>query len=249
MRLICLLLLVATALVACNPAGLIGPRYANVDKMHKAASFHQGVCFGQCPVYTLDVYPNGLLVYRGERFTERPGTWEKSVDRRRVTGLLDSLRRADLGQYPRSFKSRLPDMSSTSLTVYADDGAATPVSFKEEAPEELKLLSASFQALAGGEGWRQVSETTEDGRQVPGLNDREEIIVQLKEGEDAGAWAGKYGKQDVRLARRINPNGQYYLITSNPNLMGADELLKFLRRDAAVVSAQLNQRVELRREK
>lgn len=248
MRLICLFVFAVTTLAACDPAALVGPRYANAGKMQKSASFHQGVCFGQCPVYTLDVYPNGLLVYRGERFTERPGIWEKSIDRRRVTGLLDSLRRADLGQYPRSFKSRLPDMSSTTLTAYGDDGVATPVSFKEEAPGELKALAASFKALAAGDGWRQVSEALEDGKQVPGINDREEIIVQLKEGEDAGAWVGKYGKQDVRLVRRINPNGQYYLITSNPNLMGADELLKFLRRDAAVVSAQLNQRVELRQE-
>jgi len=75
---------------------------------------------------------------------------------------------------------------------------------------------------------------------------REEIIVQLAPGVQASAWIIGYGKQNVQLVRRLSPNGDYYLITSDPNIMGAEEMLEFLRQDESVLGAQKNQPVEVR---
>ena len=75
---------------------------------------------------------------------------------------------------------------------------------------------------------------------------RQEILVKLQAGADAGAWIKGYSKQNVALEKRLSPNGPYYLITTDPTLLTAQELLTRLRQDGTVVSAQLNQRVEPR---
>jgi len=95
--------------------------------------------------------------------------------------------------------------------------------------------------------YRQVSATIADKITTPvGNQEREEIIVQLKDGVVADTWVIAYGKQNVKVKNRISPNSPYYVITSDPNIMGGEELLEYLRKDESVVSAQLNQQVSPR---
>ena len=232
----------AAVLCSCDPSTVLGPQAANADRYKLRVSYERGSCFGRCEVYRLDVYENGLLLFQGERFTDRPGTWERSVDRRRVTALLDSFRRADFAAYPRSFRSRIADAAPVSITYYADDGQSYATSFKDDAPAELLDLSDRLQRLARLPDYRPVTDTIANRRRPAPVaaKAREEIIVELKEGVDAATWLVQYGKQDVQLKNRVGPRSPYYVITANPNLMGAAELLDFLRQDANVVSAQLN---------
>jgi len=92
-----------------------------------------------------------------------------------------------------------------------------------------------------------VSDTIAGRKNRPVANqEREEIIVQLSEGVAATTWVIAYGKQNVQVKNRISPNSPYYIITADPNIMGAEELLTFLRQDKDVLSAQLNNAVKPR---
>ncbi len=229
---------------ACDPALLLGPQASNASKYQLRASYYRGACYGRCEVFRLDVYDNGLLLFKGERFTERPGLWQKNVDRRRVTGLLDSMERADFENYPRAFVSQIADAPSTEVTYYDAAGRAYQTSFKENAPAELEAISAALRRLAELPDYRQVSDSIPGLQLLPQANQaREEIIVQLREGVEAASWVIAYGKQNVELKQRLAPNSPYYLITADPNIMGTEELLNFLRQDQAVLSAQKNQPV------
>jgi len=196
---------------ACDPAVLLGPQASQADKYDLRIRYHRGSCYGRCEVYALNVYENGLLVFEGQRFTDRPGTWEKSIDRRRVTSLLDSFARADFPNYPRSFRGQVADAATISMTYYDAEGTMYKTSFKDSEPPELELLSKKLHDLAHLPNYRQVSDT----------------IVGRKN----------------RVKNRISPNSPYYIITADPNIMGAEELLEFLRQDKDVVSAQLNNAV------
>jgi len=209
--------------------------------------FHTGSCYGRCEVFTLELYENGLMLFKGERFTERPGVWQKNIDRRRVTALIDSFDRADFENYPLSFRSQIPDAPTTEITYYDEAQQAYRTSYKEFCPPELELLGRQIRRLANLPDWRQVSADIPDGAANPvAAATREEIIVQLEEGVKVEAWIIAYDKQNVQLEERISPNSSYYLITADPNVMPAIELLEFLRRDTSVVSAQLNGKVNRR---
>lgn len=251
MKLTFLLLTITTLSIflttACDPAAILGPQANQADKYDLRVRYHRGSCYGRCEVYTLNVYDNGLLTFEGERFTDRPGTWEKSIDRRRVTSLLDSFAESDIANYPANFRSQIADAATIEVTYYDDDGKAYETSFKDFAPAELELLSNKLHDLAHLPNYRLVSDTIvgSNARSV-GEQEREEIIVQLNEGSNARTWVIAYGKQNVQIKNRISPRSPYYIITADPNLMGAEELLNFLRQDKDVVSAQMNNAVRPR---
>lgn len=234
-------------LCSCDPSILLGPQAGSASAKNIRASYYSGSCYGRCEVFTLELYDNGLMLYKGERFTERPGVWQKNIDRRRMKGLLDSFARADFKNYPLTFRSQIPDAPTIKLTWYDGSQEAYTTSFKEYAPPELEQLSLQMRRLAAMPDWRQVSaDIPESGVTSLSNKAREEIIVQLNSGVNAAAWVVNYGKQNVQLVNRLSPNSAYYLITADPNLMPAKELLEFLRKDGEVVSAQLNNKVEER---
>ncbi|OAV44737.1 DUF6438 domain-containing protein [Lewinella sp. 4G2] len=246
----CFLLLAAVALLTnftgCDPANLVETTVKQPDPSLLRLSYGEGICFGECEVFTLDVYSNGLLVRKGERYTDQPGTWQKSISRREVTSFLDSISQINFKAYPRTFPSRLPDMPATTLTWY--DGAQNPVTltWKEETSPELRSVAQKLKEWSALDGYRQRSATLDDGRTATANGEREEIIVHLRPLVDPVAWLTKYGKQDLQLKNRVSPNGNYYVVTANPNKMAAAELLDYLRKDAEVISAQLNQDVQIR---
>jgi hypothetical protein len=242
-----LILFTLFSVTSCDPSALLGPQASNADNYNLRVSYHRGSCYGRCEVYTLNLYDNGLLLFQGERFTERPGTWQKNIDRRRIVALLDSFQRADFPNYPRSFRGQIPDAPTVSFTYYDASGNSYQTSFKDFAPKELQDLDQAMIKLSQLPDYRQVSETIADKIAAPvGNREREEIIVQLKDGIVADTWIIAYGKQNVKVKNRISPNSPYYVITADPNIMGGAELLEVLRKDESVVSAQLNKQVSPR---
>lgn len=238
------LLLAALSFSACDPAKFLGPQAANADNYNLRISYDRGPCYGRCEVFSLDIYDNGLLLFKGERFTERPGLWQTNVDRRRITALLDSFERADFAAYPRAFRSQIPDLAATEFTYKNAAGEVFQTSFKEEAPQELQALDRAIRRLVELPDYRKVSDEIPDASMEPtAKGERQEIIVHLREGVAVNTWLVSYGKQNVQLKERLGPNSAYYLLTTDPNLMSAPDLLEVLRQDQSVISAQMNNKV------
>ncbi len=235
------LLLAVLFLVGCE---FLQPSVRNVDTYQKRVSYHRGPCFGQCPVYTLDLYDNGLLVYQGERFTERTGTWQRTIDRRRAQSLIDSFQLAGFGEYPRAFRSNIADASVIDMVYYDAAGKEYTTSYSDYAPEELMVLDRKMRALAALEGYRFHSDTIRPlltpRAGVP--NTPDQIIVQLAAGVNPDAWVVKYAEQDARVKERVAPSSPYWVIETNPSAMPTEELIEIMRQDTEVLSAQTNKR-------
>jgi len=247
MKLLIPALLVLSLFTACDPALLLGPQASDADKYDLRATYRRGSCYGRCEVFGLQLFENGLLLFEGERFTDKPGTWQKNIDRRRVVGLLDSFAKADFANYPRGFRGQIADAATVEVGYYDEAGKYYQTSHKDYAPPELLALGESLHKLAHLPGYRQVSDTIAGMQRRPvAAAAREELIVELEPGVVAETWIIKWSKQSLALKNRISPNGNYYVITSDPNIMGSEELLDLLRRDAQVRSAQVNGEVKPR---
>ena len=241
MRFFYLALAVVLTATGCN---VLQPSVKNTSSASKRIQYSRGSCFGRCPVYDLEVYENGLLVFNGKRFVDKGGPWQRSVDRSRVTALLAAFEAADFENYPSNFRSEIADASKIDIVYIGQDGQAYGTSFTDYAPDELLALDRQLQELATLDGYRPVLDSL-SRNPFRGVTDkqREEIIVELQPGTEVNSWLIGYGKQNVELKERLSPNGNYYLITADPNLMAAEELLEYLRQDEAVMSAQRNGRV------
>ena len=45
----------------------------------KSVLMGRGACYGTCPVYTMEVFENGTLVYNGKNFVDKLGFYEKKI--------------------------------------------------------------------------------------------------------------------------------------------------------------------------
>ena len=150
--------LVLFGLLSCGDLPTVGPRYASAKEADLRARYHQGACFGNCEVYALALYDTGLLVFTGQRHTDKAGVWEKNLDRRSTRAFLDSLSRMNFADLPRSYPSRLPDLATATVTYVDGQGTPYATSFKENASPELRSLQQRFQSWAAESGWKEVTE-------------------------------------------------------------------------------------------
>ena len=79
-------------------------------KRDKVIEMSKGPCYGNCPVYTLTVFGNGLASYKGERNTDRLGTYVKKLDKAQMERLRREFKNANLWQYRDVYTGRIPDM-------------------------------------------------------------------------------------------------------------------------------------------
>lgn len=244
-------LLAAICSLLLGSCAFLAPTPKNLDRYQLRATYQQGPCFGRCPVYTLSLYQNGLLVYEGERFTDKEGTWYRLLGRTEVATVLDSFMALDMRRFPVSFPSRVPDLATVSLSFIdlSAQGQRFVTAFKEEAPADLLKMAERMRSLAQAGGFRQYIDTIRTGENLIGLPieiKKEEIIVHLRPTTKPDAWIVKYAKQNAQIKEKLTPNGSYYRIEVDTGQMELEELLDLMRRDEAVLSAQRNQQLNPR---
>lgn len=225
---------------------ILAPSPEHIDKYTLRAQYRQDACFGRCPVYTLSLYENGLLIYQGERFTDKPGTWYQLLGRSETETLISQLDALDFESYPTVFPSQIPDMALRTVSYTSSSGTQYQSAFKEQAPDELAVVADRMKELGDSGSFTVYDGPLDLFGEAPDL-DPQEIIVELRAGVNPTEWIINYSKQNVQYVERLAPNSNYYLITTDPNLMTADDLIPFLREDPEVVSAQRNRPVSPRR--
>lgn len=243
-------ILAVLASLLISGCAFLAPTPKHLESYQLRASYQQGPCFGRCPVYKLSLYQNGLLLYEGERFTDKEGTWYKLLGRTEVAALLDSFTALDLSRFPASFPSRIPDAATIQLSFTTlPDGKRLATAFKEEAPEDLLRMAERMRSLAASGGFRQYVDTIRTGENLIGqpiVVEKEEIIVHLKPETNPEAWVVKYARQKASIKEKLTPNGSYYVVLVRPATISIEELIDLMRQDEAVISAQRNQQLNPR---
>lgn len=224
---------------------ILSPSPEHIDKYTLRAQYRQDACFGRCPVYNLSLYENGLLIYQGERFTDKPGTWYQLLGRSETENLISKLDALDFENYPTVFPSQIPDLAQRTVSYINSNGDRFQSAFKEQAPPELVVLADQMQEIGDTGEFTEYEGPLDLFGEAPDL-EPQEIIVELRPGVNPREWIVNYAKQNAQYLERLAPNSNYHLITTDPNLMSAEELIPFLREDPEVVSAQRNRPVSPR---
>lgn len=141
----------------------------------------RGACYGDCPVYRIEISGDGQVVYRGEDFVDVLGEHRYQVPHAAVAALLQTLRSSDLWSMRPRYIDRSTDMAPATLTLRIDheehrivdiggqavgmpaavtafegqvDKAADTgmwISFSEAALQHLKTEHFRFHSRAGGD--------------------------------------------------------------------------------------------------
>jgi hypothetical protein len=233
---VCLFFFISTALFASGCSTTSSMSYKPADKVIEMT---KGPCYGRCPVFTLTIYKNGLVSYKGERYTDRLGTYEKKLKKKELQSIIDEFKRANFWQFRDTYRGMIPDMQSVSIT-YIEDGKKKTVTGKEIRPNAVKWLESQLDQIANSEeGWKLIEAPEES---VPDYLIPNELIVELEEGADPEEWAKKYIQADMLFEKQLADSG-YWIFSFDDGLIVPEEMLEQVRQDEQVISAEFNKEI------
>lgn len=124
-------------------------KQVNNDSESFYLSIEKTACFGQCPIYTLEVLLKGDLLLDARRFNEISGKFKTSLSESEKESLQTAVSQLPWNSYDEEYLTGYSDLPSTILT-YAQLGDTIRVRYEsDKAPQELIELADVL------EGWKQ----------------------------------------------------------------------------------------------
>ena len=211
-------------------------------------SLIKGACFGKCPVYELNVYPNGKATFHGMMNTDKQGLYTKTVSKDLFKKLKKGFGQSDFDQYPTTIESRIPDLPMVTVGYHNGD-RYKEVAGREDRPEELMQLQFLLEKVIDSEGWEMAKseEEMKKGQKPAPSVIYKEIIIETAPGLQMARWIESMDQYGVRLIKKLAPNLNMYLITYTHSSIKPKEMIKLLRAEEKIISAEFNQKTSKRR--
>ena len=213
------------------------PKNTNLNELTKVIEMSKGPCYGSCPIFTITVYDNGAVTYKGERFTNKNGLSIKILSKSKRQSLLSEFADADLWQYRDVYRSQIPDLQTVTLTYY-DEGDIKSIVGRDGRPSIVLRLEKMLDEIADSDDWKLIEKASYG---LPAHVVADELIVQLIDAVEPTTWVKKYAKQKMTVVKSL-PNGLYWIVKYNADIMPPREMLGFIRKDDFVLSAEFNKR-------
>lgn len=199
----------------------------------------KGPCFGQCPVYALTIYDNGVASYEGKQFSELQGLYVKRLPKDQLQELKKQLEEANLWRFQDAYRGQLPDLQSVKITYYTDSGVKSIIG-KDGRPAEVMNIQKTLEAIAESGHWEAKEEQAKTD--LPANIIANQIRVQLMNGVDINAWTRQYSRQGMQIIRSISPNSNYWLVGFDANRNDPKEVLAVVQADIQVVNAEFDRK-------
>lgn len=118
-------------------------------------TYEQTACFGQCPVFKLEIYSNGQLHYEGKAFVNKEEKYTKTISPDKVQEIVDLFLESKFFEFEDEYTSTVQDFP-TYYFSFTHDGKTKKVKDHYGSPEALKALRKPFTNLVNDEeGWKK----------------------------------------------------------------------------------------------
>jgi len=213
-------------------------------------SIQKGMCFGKCPVYSLEVMKGGMVELSAKKhLTGKLGLYRKKLDKASYNDLLKTFAESDFTQFSPVYESKIPDLPMITIGYMAEDTLAL-VRGKEDRPSNLMQLQYKLEKLAQSEGWDLIEAYS---REEGNTRDEEqpvyiysEIIIKPKPGTMLPRFFKSYDEFGLRVLKRITPNQNYWLVTYDEGKVKPEKMLTMLKADEAIEEAEFNKETSTR---
>lgn len=214
----------------------------NVEKGDSIMVYSRGACFGNCPVYTLDIFEKGYADYSGRNNTDKMGLWRRSLSKAEMNRIKNAISKSDYLELQNEYPSRIADLPKTVFTFITKDTSKT-ISAKERMPDELKNLSTILYDIAEAGEWTAISK---DAKEIKPELIFTEILVQFKKGTHLPSWFKTMKDDGFRLITRIDNEKNIWVIGFDKDKYRGDDAIARVKEDDAVINAEYNVKVQNR---
>jgi len=109
-------------------------------------------CYGQCPIYTADIYNSGFVVYEGERFVENVGSYTGRLSPDALKSIRHLARTVNYFGFEDEYDSPVTDFPTTYTTMHFN-GQRKTIKNRVGGPDELKEFENHVHKVLDGVTW------------------------------------------------------------------------------------------------
>ncbi|MGI9544554.1 MAG: DUF6438 domain-containing protein [Cyclobacteriaceae bacterium] len=120
-------------------------------------SMERTECPDACPVYTLEVYNNGIVLLTGKEHIEKIGTYISQIPKSDITNMVNIFNEYGFFDFKEKYYSNVSDLPTTHI-YFSDQGREKKIMDYDGAPEELKYLESRVSQLLSL-SWKRVQDT------------------------------------------------------------------------------------------
>lgn len=204
------------------------------------ASMRKTPCFGRCPVYTLNIFDNGRVEFRGGMNTDKQGVYSKTLPIDSFNRITQAIITTDLWQYEDFYNSDLPDLPKTIITHYRADSSKA-ISGDHLRPKAILQLEKMLKNVASSGEW------TQEEMNVPYNTIKGEIIVDLLPGVEVESLEKAFEAQGLVRKKQMNPNGNLWLFSYDEEKVSLGRLCVLLKNHEGVKMVDVNKKLGTRR--
>ena len=117
-------------------------------------SLEKTPCYGFCPVYTIEIYDDLSVMYRGERNVPLEGEHIFRIKSKELDGLVNSFLEADFFEFESDYTRPVTDLPTTYIR-FTHNGESKKIRDYSGAPEKLKELEAKVEDFVKKKIWKE----------------------------------------------------------------------------------------------
>lgn len=150
----------ALAIGSCTAQKKTTSKSQNGPAMN-AVTMERSACFGRCPIYSIEIRKDGMVTYKGKRFTEYTGIYTKNIGAAKAGDILKEFRSYRADTCKAQYETLVTDVPGLHYILAVDTGNKM-IRNANFGPRFLKLLGANIdQQIKVDNSWTKVSDKVE----------------------------------------------------------------------------------------
>ncbi len=145
-----ILILAVFSLMSCK-----SHKKTNKDNNEVIISLAKKSGRGKSPAYSLKIYANGDVIFKGEKNIDKIGTYKTKLTQEELAVLVEKFRKAHFFEFKNEYTSKILDLPTTYIE-FADGDKRKKIRDYYGAPPELKDLEKEVEKLVYEKQWKKI---------------------------------------------------------------------------------------------
>ncbi len=216
----------------------------NKEKESPTIVYSKGPCFGQCPIFTLTIYNTGLVKFHGRKFTDMDGKYQKQLKNEEYVSIVKAFRKNRFWRFDDAYNMDLVDAATTTIS-FSDENKSKTVKGKTNFPIKFEELRTMLDTLIQNkDNWIQTDKPKINPKDTDIIDNQ--IIIKITKSMILSRWLQENRKHTIKLQGRVGNDNRTWLIRFDKNKIKPEAMLKMLREDKNIESAEFNTKTSSR---
>lgn len=229
-----------------NVSANLNKNKSNPTPIQKLISLSKSSCFGKCPVYTITVYEDGLVILESNANIEKLGVFYLMLNALEFSNLNKKIHSINWSNYKTSYMRNIPDLPITTLNYYNhQDSSYAFIKSNYTLPGEIEDIQSELNQLAYKKSMIQALKDKE----VHDLNIiKNELQIDMDSTLTFQSLEELFSPYEFKMTKRISEFMNFYLFRYNSEKISPYEMVVLSRKIKGIRLVTFNKKLNPRDE-